>query len=69
MALIVLAGRGDLNPLADETAGESFVRERLEPLHPTRAPNEIAVLCRGQRRKAPFVQEQRRRLPPPTKEI
>jgi hypothetical protein len=46
IVLIVLAGCGDSDPLAEETAGETFVQERLELLHPARAPDEIAVLCR-----------------------
>jgi hypothetical protein len=46
LALVVLAGCADSDPLADETAGETFVQERLEHLHPERASYEIAVLCR-----------------------
>jgi hypothetical protein len=46
IVLVVLAGCADSDPLAEETAGETFVQERLERLHPTRAPEEIAVLCR-----------------------
>ena len=45
IALIVLAGCGDSDPLAEETAGETFVQGRLERLHPERSPDEIAVLC------------------------
>jgi hypothetical protein len=41
-----VAGCGASDPLAEESAGEAFVQDRLERLHPDRASYEIAVLCR-----------------------
>jgi hypothetical protein len=46
--LVALVGTGcsDSDPLADEAAGERYVQRQLERMHPSRAPHEIAVLCR-----------------------
>jgi predicted small lipoprotein YifL len=41
VALLALAGCGDSDPLPEESAGEAYVQQRLEHLHPDRASYEI----------------------------
>jgi hypothetical protein len=43
---LALAACANSEPLAEESAGEAFLQERLEREHRSRAAHEIAVLCR-----------------------
>jgi hypothetical protein len=46
VVLLVVAGCADSDPRAEETAGETYLQERLERLHPSQGADDIAVLCR-----------------------
>jgi hypothetical protein len=46
---LTLAACGEAEPLAEESAGEAFLHERLAREHPLRASHEISVFCRRDR--------------------